>query len=74
MDLVSFSVNLLLLSNAHRQLTGARVLSAFVNNGQFMEEMLCSIGIMQDVVERLVEMLNWKNLHKQHIRRATADI
>ncbi|KAH9322445.1 hypothetical protein KI387_017084 [Taxus chinensis] len=74
MDLVSFSVELLKSSSAHGQLTGARVLSAFVNDGRFAEETLRSIGIMQDVVERLVEMLNWKNRHEQHIRKAAAEI
>ncbi|GLJ31153.1 hypothetical protein SUGI_0624220 [Cryptomeria japonica] len=74
MDLVCFSVDLLKSNTDHGQLTGARVLSTLVNDSRFSEETLRSIGIMQDVVERLLEMLNWKNRHEQDIRKAVAEI
>ncbi|GLJ31152.1 hypothetical protein SUGI_0624210 [Cryptomeria japonica] len=74
MDMVCFSVDLLKSSTDDGQLTGARVLSALVCDSRFSEETLRSIGIMQDVVERLLEMLNWKNRHEQEIRKVVAEI
>eukprot|EP01018_Ginkgo_biloba_P010947 Gb_17549 [translate_table: standard] len=74
MDLVSFVICLLQSSVSHEQLTGARMLSAFVNNDRFAEDTLRKIGTMENVVERLLEMLNWKNHHEQEIRKAAAEI
>ncbi len=56
------------------QLTGARVLSVLANKDQFAEETLRAIGTMRDVVERLIEILNWRNHQEQEIRRAAAEI
>eukprot|EP01018_Ginkgo_biloba_P010955 Gb_30560 [translate_table: standard] len=74
MDLVSFSVDLLQSNVSNAQLTGARVLSEFVRNERFAEETLRTMGTMEEVVERLIEMLNWKNHHEQEIRKAAAVI
>eukprot|EP01018_Ginkgo_biloba_P010956 Gb_30572 [translate_table: standard] len=74
MDLVSYSNELLQSSGSHGQLSGARLLSAFVRSDRFGEETIRKVGTMQDVVERLIEMLNWKNCHEQEIRRAAAEI
>eukprot|EP00253_Pinus_taeda_P007930 PITA_07930 len=74
MDFVTYSMELLQSSGGHGQIMGARVLSALANNDRFAEETLRAIGRMSDVVERLIEMLNWKNHHEQEIRRAAAEI
>jgi hypothetical protein len=77
MDFVTYSVELVQssgLESCHGELTGTRVLSALVNSDRFAEETLRAIGTMSDVVEKLIEMLNWKNHHEQEIRRAAAEI
>nr|ABK25048.1 unknown [Picea sitchensis] len=74
MDFVTYSVELVQSSGGHGELTGTRVLSALVNSDRFAEETLRAIGTMSDVVEKLIEMLNWKNHHEQEIRRAAAEI
>ena len=61
MKFVSYSVELLQCSCRDGQLRGARVLSALANNKRFAEETLRLIGTMRDVVERLIEMLNFKD-------------
>lgn len=74
MEFVSYSMELLQSSAVDLQLTGARVLSVLANKDQFAEETLRAIGTMRDVVERLIEILNWRNHHEQEIRRAAAEI
>eukprot|EP00253_Pinus_taeda_P016435 PITA_16435 len=75
MEFVSYSMDLLQSGGiSDRQLTGARVLSALVNKDEFAEDTLRAIISMRDVVERLIEMLNWKNHQEQEIRRAAAEI
>jgi hypothetical protein len=74
MEFVSHSVELLQSSSVDGQLTGARVLSKLASNKQFAEKTLRAIGTMRDVVERLIDMLNFKNDHEQEIRKAAAQI
>eukprot|EP00253_Pinus_taeda_P035779 PITA_35779 len=74
MEFVSYSVELLQSSSADGQLTGARVLSALARNEQFAERTLRAIGTMKDVVERLIDMLNFKNVDEKEIRKAAAEI
>eukprot|EP00253_Pinus_taeda_P007039 PITA_07039 len=74
MDFVTYSVELLQSEGGHGQRTGTRILRALVYSDRFSEETLRAIGTMSDVVERLIEMLNWSNHHEQEIRRAAAEI
>eukprot|EP00253_Pinus_taeda_P020795 PITA_20795 len=74
MEFVSYSVELLQSRSADGQLTGARVLSALARNEQFAERTLRAIGTMKDVVERLIDMLNFKNVDEKEIRKAAAEI
>eukprot|EP00253_Pinus_taeda_P007904 PITA_07904 len=74
MEFVSYVMKLLLSSGCDRQLAGVRILSALVIKDQFAEETFRANGAKRDVVERLIEMLNWKNHHEQEIRIAAADI
>eukprot|EP00253_Pinus_taeda_P013374 PITA_13374 len=74
MEFVSYSVELLQSRSADGQLTGARVLSALARNEQFAERTLRAIGTMKDGVERLIDMLNFKNVDEKEIRKAAAEI
>eukprot|EP00253_Pinus_taeda_P006950 PITA_06950 len=74
MQFVSHSVELLLSCSGDGQLMGARVLSALASNEKFAEKTLRTIGTMREVVERLIDMLNFKNDHEEEIRKAAAQI
>eukprot|EP00253_Pinus_taeda_P012890 PITA_12890 len=74
MDFVTYSAELVQSDGGHGQRTGTRILCALVNSDRFAEETLRAIGTMSEVVERLIEMLNWSNHHEQEIRRAAAEI
>eukprot|EP00253_Pinus_taeda_P022341 PITA_22341 len=74
MRFLSHSVGLLQSSSQDGQLRGARVVSVLVKNNRFSEETLRVIGTMKDVVERLIEMLNFKGDQEREIRQAAAEI
>ncbi|KAJ6801520.1 uncharacterized protein M6B38_319140 [Iris pallida] len=74
MDLVSFAEELLVSDSRDEQLNGARILEAFVKSNQFSGYTLRKIGTSTLVIERLIEMLNWKNPAEEEIRRSAAVI
>ncbi|XXG54404.1 hypothetical protein AAC387_Pa03g2293 [Persea americana] len=74
MDLVSFAVELLASDSSDEQLTGARILRKFANSKRFSDDTLRKIGTSIPVMERLVEMLNWKNPSEEEIRKSAAEI
>ncbi|ESQ49426.1 hypothetical protein EUTSA_v10020063mg [Eutrema salsugineum] len=74
MDMVSFAMDLLGSSCSDEQLIGARILRQFAVNELYAEDTLQKIGINLPVIERLVEMLNWKDLQEEEIRRSSAEI
>ncbi|CDY13936.1 BnaC09g38900D [Brassica napus] len=74
MDIVSFGMELLGSNSSDEQLIGARILRQFAVSQRYSEETLEKIGINFPVVERLVEMLNWKDLQEEEIRRSAAEI
>lgn len=74
MDMVSFAMELLGSSSPDEQLIGARILRQFAMNERFCDDTLQKIGISLSVIERLVEMLNWKDLQEEEIRRSAAEI
>ncbi|KAL9827800.1 putative armadillo-like helical protein [Arabidopsis thaliana] len=74
MDMVSFAMDLLGSNCSDEQLIGARILRQFAVNERFAEDTLEKIGINLPVIERLVEMLNWKDLQEEEIRRSAAEI
>ncbi|PKA66944.1 hypothetical protein AXF42_Ash003601 [Apostasia shenzhenica] len=74
MDLVSFAVELLDSDSPEEQLIGARILQSFIGNERFAGYTLRKIGSSSTVIERLVEMLNWKDPEEEEIRRAAAEI
>lgn len=74
MEFVTHSMELLQSGNVKGQLAGAQVLSALARKENFAEKTLRAIGTRRDVVERLIDMLNFKNVHEQEIRIAAAKI
>lgn len=74
MDMVSFAMELLASNSPDEQLIGARILRQFAINEQFSDDTLQKIGISLFVIERLVEMLNWKDPQEEEIRESAAEI
>ncbi|KAL1188567.1 hypothetical protein V5N11_036318 [Cardamine amara subsp. amara] len=74
MDIVSFGMDLLGSNSYDEQLIGARILRQFAVTERYSEDTLEKIGINFPVIERLVEMLNWKDLQEEEIRRSAAEI
>lgn len=73
MDLASFGAELLDSNSRDEQLIGARILQKFTTNAQFSSYTLRKIGTSTQVIERLIEMVNWKNPDEQDIRRSAAE-
>ncbi|PSR85186.1 Armadillo-type fold protein [Actinidia chinensis var. chinensis] len=74
MDMVSFAMDLLGSSSPDEQLIGVRILQKFATNERFSNDTLQKIGITLPVMERLVEMLNWKDPEEEEIRQSAAEI
>ncbi|CAL9159301.1 unnamed protein product [Musa hybrid cultivar] len=74
MDLVTFAKELLNSEFRDEQLIGTQVLEKFAKSAKFAEDTLRKIGTSTWVIERLVEMLNWKNPGEEEIRRCAAEI
>ncbi|KAG5560049.1 hypothetical protein RHGRI_003363 [Rhododendron griersonianum] len=74
MDMVSFAMDLLVSNSPDEQLIGIRVLHKFATNERFSNHTLQKIGTTFLVMERLVEMLNWKDLEEEEIRLSAAEI
>lgn len=74
MDMVSFAMDLLSSNSPDEQLMGAQILKAFSSSKRFSEDTLQKIGINISVMERLVEMLNWKDPQEEEIRISAAEI
>ncbi|KAL3749216.1 hypothetical protein ACJRO7_010331 [Eucalyptus globulus] len=74
MDMITFSTELLDSNSPDEQLIGVRILRQFVMNSRFSDDTLRKIGTNISVIERLVEMLNWKDPQEEEIRRSAAEI
>ncbi|KAF8394467.1 hypothetical protein HHK36_020675 [Tetracentron sinense] len=74
MDMVSFAMDLLSSDSYEEQLIGARILEIFAKSSRFSYDTLQKIGISISVMERLVEMLNWKDPQEEEIRQSAAEI
>ncbi|KAK9076854.1 hypothetical protein SSX86_005188 [Deinandra increscens subsp. villosa] len=74
MDMVSFAMELLNSDSSDEQLIGVRILERFTTNSRFSEDTLQKIGITITVIERLVEMLNWKDHQEEEIRMSAGKI
>ncbi|CAI0466517.1 unnamed protein product [Linum tenue] len=74
MDVVSFAMELLSSTSPDEQLIGARVLRQFSISERFSDDTLQKVGTNISVIERLVEMLNWKDLQEEEIRRSASEV
>lgn len=74
MDLVEYSVSFLQSDVTDEQLGGLRVFVVFVSREEYADNTLRSIYTMQNVVERLIEMITWKNPHEYEIRKVAAEL
>ncbi|KAJ3698079.1 hypothetical protein LUZ61_001784 [Rhynchospora tenuis] len=74
MDMVSFAQELLISNSHEEQLIGVHVLKCFVINDELSSATLKRIATSTNVVERLIDMLNWKSLTKTQIRYMAAEI
>ncbi|KAH7857969.1 hypothetical protein Vadar_018445 [Vaccinium darrowii] len=81
-DMVSYAMDILDSNLLDEQLIGIRVLHTFAMTERFSNDTLQKIGTTSPVVERLVEMLNWKDMEKEdwkdmekeEIRQSAAEI
>ncbi|XP_010921955.1 uncharacterized protein [Elaeis guineensis] len=74
MDLITFAEELLASSSRDEQLIGARILLKFSTSHRFADATLRKIGTSTLVIERLIEMLNWKNSAEVELRKSAAVI
>lgn len=74
MDLVTFAEELLVSSSHDEQLIGIRILLALSIRPHFSHGTLRKVGTSMVVIERLIEMLNWKNPSEEEIRYSAAVI
>ncbi|XP_059311907.1 uncharacterized protein LOC132063403 [Lycium ferocissimum] len=74
MDMVSFSMELLASSSPDEQLIGAQILRKFATSPRFCDDTLQKIGTNIIVMERLVEMLNWKDIQEEELRLSAAEV
>ncbi|XP_048129425.1 uncharacterized protein LOC125313660 [Rhodamnia argentea] len=74
MDMVTFATDLLSSNSLDEQLIGARILQRFSTNKRFSNDTLQKIGTTLPVIERLVEILNWKDPQEEEIRLSAAAI
>lgn len=74
MDMVDYALTWLQSDLPVEQLGGLRLLLTFSTHPEFSEETLRTIGVRQGAVERLLEMITWKNREEQEIRKAAANL
>ncbi|XP_030465810.1 uncharacterized protein LOC115684984 [Syzygium oleosum] len=74
MDLVTFAMDLLSSNSPDEQLIGARILHQFSTKQRFSDDTLRKMGTTLPVMERLVEILNWKDPREEEIRLSAAEI
>ncbi|KAK6265909.1 hypothetical protein QUC31_016746 [Theobroma cacao] len=74
MDIVTFAMDLLASNSPDEQLIGARILRQFAISERYSDDTLQKIGINLSAVERLVEMLNWKDPQEEEIRKSAAEV
>ncbi|KAA8548564.1 hypothetical protein F0562_000169 [Nyssa sinensis] len=74
MDMVSFAMDLLASNSPDEQLIGVQILRTFAKSERYSEDTLQKIGTTFLVMDRLVEMLNWKDPQEEEIRESAAEI
>ncbi|CAD6204359.1 unnamed protein product [Miscanthus lutarioriparius] len=72
MDLVFYADDLLTAGSHDEQRLGASILAALVESDRFADATLRKIGTSGPSIERLIEMLSWKNASEKNVRRSAA--
>ncbi|KAF3336926.1 hypothetical protein FCM35_KLT19512 [Carex littledalei] len=73
-DLVSYAEKLLETAEPDKNIMGAQILLRFVNHDQFAFDTIRRVGTSAKTMERLVEMLSWKNKAEKEIRKLAAQV
>ncbi|CAN8324459.1 unnamed protein product [Cochlearia groenlandica] len=74
MDMVVFAMELLVSNLPEEQLIGVEILCRFSSNENYSVDTLQKIGTNLEIIERLVEMLNWRNKNQEVMRMSSAEI
>ncbi|XP_018442418.2 uncharacterized protein LOC108814361 [Raphanus sativus] len=74
MDMVVFAMDLLVSNSPDEQLIGAEILYRFSTNEDYSVDTLQKIGTNLEIIERLVEMLNWRSKNQEVMRMSSAEI
>ncbi|KAJ7297529.1 hypothetical protein O6H91_Y050700 [Diphasiastrum complanatum] len=75
MDLVGYSIGKIQSNSGREQLGGIRILASFASSQDISgSDTLRRIGTTPGIIDRLLEMLTWKNEHEKEIRQSTAKI
>lgn len=74
MDLVTFAEELLVSSSGGEKLMGARILLALSTHQRLSDAAIRKIRTSTVVIERLIEMLNWKSHSEEEVRYKAAVI
>lgn len=74
MDMVIFAMELLVTNSLDEQFIGAEILSIFSTHKDYSVDTLQKIGTNLAIIERLVEMLNWRNKNQEDVRMSAAEI
>ncbi|KAL6901852.1 hypothetical protein ACP4OV_004728 [Aristida adscensionis] len=72
MDLVSYADDLLTAGSHDEQRLGAGILVALAESDRYADATLRKIGTSAPTIERLIEMLSWKNASEKDVRRSAA--
>ncbi|KFK22118.1 hypothetical protein AALP_AAs39140U000700 [Arabis alpina] len=74
MDMVVFAMELLVANSLDEQHLGAEILFRFSTKEDYSVDTLQKIGTNLEIIERLVEMLNWRNKNQEVVRMSSAEI
>ncbi|KAF7045840.1 hypothetical protein CFC21_054904 [Triticum aestivum] len=72
MCLVSYADDLITAGSHDEQSLGAGILVALAESDRFAEATLRRIGVSAPTIERLIEMLSWKDSSERDVRRSAA--
>ncbi|VAI09853.1 unnamed protein product [Triticum turgidum subsp. durum] len=72
MGLVSYAQDLITAGSHDEQSLGAGILVALAESDRFAEATLRRIGVSAPTIERLIEMLSWKDSSERDVRRSAA--
>uniref|UniRef100_A0A7N1A3P1 BLE2 protein n=1 Tax=Kalanchoe fedtschenkoi TaxID=63787 RepID=A0A7N1A3P1_KALFE len=74
MDMLSFAGELLISTSPDEQHIGATLLRQLTTKEEFSTATLRKIGVDVHIIERLIEMLNWRYPNEKEIRISAAEI